>query len=202
MNKLHRENGKHASHVEYVVPKQIKLAILVKDAVSFLEEVPDNSIQLLVLDPPYNLDLAVWDTYENYIEWAKSWLDEIERVLKPGGNCVIFGGFQFQDVKNGDLLEVMHYLRHESKLRMVNLIIWNYKNGMSAHRFFANRHEEVAWFTKTNKYFFDLDAVREKFDKETMELYMKDKKLNPENVKKGKKPGNVWQIGRLNGNSL
>ena len=38
--------------------------------------------------------------------------------------------------------------------------------------------------------------------KETMELYMKDKRLNPENVKKGKNPGNVWQIGRLNGNSL
>lgn len=202
MNKQHRDGVKHKSHVEFEIPEQVNLAILIKDAVSFLKEVPDNSVQLLVLDPPYNLDIAVWDTYDNYISWAKHWLDEIVRVLKPGGNCVIFGGFQFQDVKNGDLLEIMHYLRHESKLRLANLIIWNYKNGMSAHRFFANRHEEIAWFTKTDKYYFDLDAVREKFDEVTLELYMKDKRLNPENVKKGKNPGNVWQMGRLNGNSL
>ena len=202
MNKLHRDGGRHKSYVEYEIPKQVNLAILVKDAVSFLEEVPDNSIQLLILDPPYNLNIAVWDTFDNYIAWAKQWLDEIARVLRPGGNCVIFGGFQFQDVKNGDLLEVMHYLRHESELRLVNLIIWNYKNGMSAHRFFANRHEEIAWFTKTDKYYFDLDAVREKFDEATLEMYLRDKRLNPENVKKGKNPGNVWQMGRLNGNSL
>jgi len=202
MNRLHREGVKHKSHVEYVVPKHVKLAIQVEDAMSFLKRVPDDSVQLLILDPPYNLDIASWDTYSNYISWAKQWLDEIPRVLKPGGNCVIFGGFQFQDVKNGDLLEIMHYLRHKSDLRMVNLIIWHYKNGMSAHRFFANRHEEIAWFTKTNKYYFDLDAVREKFDKETLEIYLKDKRLNPDHVRKGKNPTNVWEMNRLNGNSL
>ena len=36
---------------------------------------------------------------------------------------------------------------------------------MSAHRFFANRHEEVIWLSKTKKYFFDLDSVRVPFDK-------------------------------------
>jgi len=72
---------------------------------------------------------------------------------------------------------------------------------MSAQRFFANRHEEIVWFAKTRKYFFDLDAVREPYDKDIVKLYLKDKRLNPETVKKGRNPTNVWRISRLNGNS-
>jgi len=202
MNKLHREGLKHRSHVQFTIPEQPRLAICVDDSISFLKKIPDSSVQLLLLDPPYNLDIASWDTYPDYISWSKQWLDEIERILKTGGNCVIFGGFQFQDMKNGDLLEIMHYLRHNSNLRMVNLIIWHYRNGMSAHRFFANRHEEIAWFTKSKLYYFDLDSVREKYDDTTLEMYLKDKRLNPEHVRKGKNPTNVWEMGRLNGNSL
>ncbi|WP_147164636.1 site-specific DNA-methyltransferase, partial [Pararhodospirillum oryzae] len=52
------------------------------------------------------------------------------------------------------------------------------------------------------KYFFDLDAVREPYDEETKAAYLKDKRLNPESVEKGRNPTNVWRIGRLNGNSL
>ena len=73
---------------------------------------------------------------------------------------------------------------------------------MSAHRFFANRHEEAIWLSKTKNYFFDLDSVRVLFDEETKKLYKRDKRLNPESVEKGKNPTNVWEIGRLNGNSV
>jgi site-specific DNA-methyltransferase (adenine-specific) len=72
---------------------------------------------------------------------------------------------------------------------------------MSAHRFFANRHEEIVWLSKTSKYYFDLDSVRVPFDEETKELYKKDKRLNPQSLDKGKNPTNVWEIGRLNANS-
>jgi hypothetical protein len=33
-------------------------------------------------------------------------------------------------------------------------------------------------------------------------MYKKDKRLNPESIEKGKNPTNVWEIGRLNGNSV
>jgi len=72
---------------------------------------------------------------------------------------------------------------------------------MSAHRFFANRHEEAVWLTKTSKYYFDLDAVRAPYDEESKKMALKDKRLIPENIEKGKNPTNVWEIGRLNGNS-
>ena len=84
---------------------------------------------------------------------------------------------------------------------LANLIIWNYPNGMSAQRFFANRHEEIAWFAKTPKYYFDLDAVRAPLDSERLQIYKRDKRLNPQSLDKGINPTNVWRIPRLNGNS-
>lgn len=199
-----RKNGVSHSSNAYLPAHSVKKTIhtvFIKDAVEALKSIPDNTIQLILIDPPYNLDLDYWDTFENYLEWAKLWLDEIYRVLAPSGNCVIFGGFQYQDLKKGDLLEILHYTRHSTKLRFVNLVIWYYRNGMSAHRFFANRHEEAVWLSKTNKYYFDLDSVRTPYDEETKKLYKKDKRLNPETVDKGKNPTNVWEISRLNGNS-
>ena len=202
MNKLKKDGLNHSAYIENEKADKTYHAFYVQDAVSFLKTLPDSSIQLILIDPPYNLDMAVWDTYSNYLDWAKTWLNEIERVLADTGNCVIFGGFQFQSLKNGDLLEILHHLRHNSQLMLVNLVIWYYKNGMSAHRFFANRHEEAIWLAKTKKYYFDLDSVRIPFDEETKKLYQRDKRLNPESLEKGKNPTNVWEIGRLNGNSL
>jgi site-specific DNA-methyltransferase (adenine-specific) len=201
MNKLAKSGTKHSSAVETVNIKTMYHAIYIQDAVKFLKTLPDNSIQLILIDPPYNLDLEYWDSFPDYLVWAKQWIDQIYRVLTESGNCVIFGGFQFQDLKQGDLLEILHYARHNTKLRLVNIVIWYYKNGMSAHRYFANRHEEAIWLSKTKKYYFDLDAVRIPYDEEAKIAALKDKRLIPENIEKGKNPTNVWEIGRLNGNS-
>lgn len=57
---------------------------------------------------------------------------------------------------------------------------------MSAHRYFANRHEEVIWLAKSNDYYFDLDSVRVPYSEEDLKLALKDKRLNPENTKKVK----------------
>ncbi len=199
-----RKNGvSHSSKIDLPAHnvKKTTHTVFIQDAVKALKNIPDNTIQLILIDPPYNLDLDYWDTFENYLEWAKLWLDPIYRVLAPSGNCVIFGGFQYQDLKKGDLLEILYYTRHSTNLRFVNLIIWYYRNGMSAHRFFANRHEEAVWLSKTKKYYFDLDSVRILYDEETKKIYKKDKRLNPDSVDKGKNPTNVWEISRLNGNS-
>jgi site-specific DNA-methyltransferase (adenine-specific) len=201
MNRLKKNGNLHSSTVKGIVPPYTVHGIFIQDAVEFLKVLPDSSVQLILIDPPYNLELDKWDSFHNYIDWAKQWLNQIYRVLSDSGNCVIFGGFQYQDLKKGDLLEILHYTRHHTNLLFVNLIIWYYKNGMSAHRFFANRHEEAVWLAKTNKYYFDLDSVRVPFDDSRKEMYKKDKRLNPESIDKGKNPTNVWEIGRLNGNS-
>ena len=201
MNRLSRDGRPHSSHVPWVLPEKTYHAVVVADAREVLRAVPDGSVQLVVCDPPYNLDLADWDRFGQYLEWARPWLDEVPRVLSERGSLVVFGGLQYQDERGGDLLEVMHHLRHRSPLRLVNLIVWHYRNGMSAHRFFANRHEEIAWYARTPRYFFDLDAVRVPFDEAARRAYGRDRRLRPESLAKGKNPTNVWEVGRLNANA-
>lgn len=202
LNKMRKDNTlKHKTAEDFVAPDKPMISINIMDCCDFLKTLPDESIQLICIDPPYNLELAGWDVYNNYIEWAEQWIDEAYRVLSKSGSMVIFGGIQFRDVKSGDLIDIIHHVRKNTKFKLINTIIWRYKNGMSAHRYFANRHEEVIWLTKTNDYYFDLDSVREPYSEKDLEAALKDKRLNPENTMKGKNPTNVWEINRLNGNS-
>ncbi len=205
MNALAKNGQQHSSETTLpaVPPTPSRHCVLVQDCLTTLQALPDESIQLIVCDPPYNIRMAHWDSHGSYADWAGRWLGEAERVLAPTGSIAIFGGLQYQgEGGSGDLLTLISHLRAHSAMRLVNLIVWYYPQGMSAHRFFANRHEEIAWFGKTARYYFDLDSVREPFDEETKRVYLKDKRLRPESVEKGKNPTNVWRIPRLNGNSL
>jgi site-specific DNA-methyltransferase (adenine-specific) len=202
MNALAKNGRRHSSHIESAIPDITRHHVRVSDCLDLLKIIPDQSVQLIICDPPYNIRMADWDDHETYLDWAALWLKEAERVLSDSGSLVIFGGLQFQEeTGTGDLLTLMMHLREHSAMRLVNLIVWNYPNGMSAQRFFANRHEEICWFAKTKSYFFDLDAIREPYDEETKREYLKDKRLRAENVEKGRNPTNVWRINRLNGNS-
>lgn len=205
MNALRKSGRAHTSEAiaQRTPLEKTYHAIFAADCLELLRQLPDNSIQLIVCDPPYNILMANWDDHDDYLGWARQWLSESKRVLSETGNLVIFGGLQYQgEAGSGDLLSLIHDVRSQKLLNLVNLIIWNYPNGMGAHRFFANRHEEIVWFSKTSKYFFDLDAVREPFDEDTKRAYLKDKRLRPESIEKGRNPTNVWRVGRLNGNSL
>ena len=204
MNALKKSGQKHSSEASLLPTSEKGTCHVydVSDCIDTLKKIPTGTIQLIVCDPPYNIQLAGWDNHSNYLEWARTWLSEAERVLSPTGSIALFGGLQYQgEAGSGDLLSLIAHLRQNSKMLLANLIIWNYPNGMSAQRFFANRHEEIAWFAKTKKYYFDLDAVREPYDEETKAAYMKDKRLNPASVEKGRNPTNVWRMPRLNGNS-
>jgi site-specific DNA-methyltransferase (adenine-specific) len=204
MNALRKSGRAHASEAAAGRPQLEKSlhAVVQADCLEILRQLPDNSIQLIICDPPYNILMADWDAHSDYLSWAREWLRESHRVLSDAGNFVIFGGLQYQgEAGSGDLLSIIHEVRQTALFNLVNLIIWNYPNGMSAHRFFANRHEELVWFTKSKNYLFDLDSVREPFDEETKRVYIKDKRLRPDSVEKGRNPTNVWRIPRLNGNS-
>ena len=204
MNAMSRVSKNHSSThgLDISTPSTTHHIAITTDCCDLLSKLPDESIQLIVCDPPYNIMLAEWDHHQNYIEWADAWLKEAERVLLPTGSMAIFGGLQYQgEAGSGDLLSIIQHMRGNSDMLLVNLIVWFYPNGMSAHRFFANRHEEIAWFSKTKKYYFNLDSVREPYDEQKKQVYRKDKRLNHETIEKGRNPTNVWQIGRLNGNS-
>ncbi|WP_324406577.1 site-specific DNA-methyltransferase [Bradyrhizobium sp.] len=204
MNRLRKNGQLHSSARVAAVDGAAATShiVAIADCLATLKRIPDQSIQLVISDPPYNINVADWDDLAHYVDWAGRWLAEVERVLSPSGSFVLFGGLQYQgEAGSGDLLSLMSWMRQHSRMLLANLIIWNYPNGMGAQRFFANRHEEIAWFAKTPKYYFDLDAVRQPLDPKILELYKRDKRLNAESLKKGINPTNVWKIPRLNGNS-
>ena len=187
--------------METATPNESKICLSVTDCLDFLNGIPDKSVQLICIDPPYNPELAQWDVYDNYIAWASKWIGESYRVLADDGNMAVFGGTQFRDVKSGDLVDIIHHVRRNTQFKLINKIIWHYPNGMSARRYFANRYEEIVWLAKSNSYYFDLDAVREPYSEKNLEAALRDKRLNPKNTQKGKNPTNVWRMNRLNGNS-
>ncbi|MBN1342068.1 MAG: site-specific DNA-methyltransferase [Phycisphaerae bacterium] len=204
MNLLRKQRRAHHSlaGIDATPPASTTHHVLIRDCRDLLKALPDESVQLIVCDPPYNIQMAHWDRHGDYIDWASQWLTQAERVLAPTGSIAIFGGLQYQgEAGSGDLIAILSHLREHSAMRLANLIVWNYANGMSAQRFFANRHEEIAWFAKSRAYYFDLDAVREPYDARTKRTYLKDKRLRPESVEKGRNPTNVWRIPRLNANS-
>lgn len=201
-NKGRKKNAlKYKTANDFKRPSEAKVLYEITDCCEFLKKIPDGSIQLICIDPPYNLGVADWDNYDNYIEWASEWLCEAYRVLADDGNLVIFGGIQFRETSSGDLLDLIQYIRNHMDFILINTIVWYYKNGISSRRFFSSRHEEIIWLSKSNEYYFDLDAVRIPYLEEQLNMALKDKRLNKDNIYKGKNPTNVWEIARLNGNS-
>ena len=69
------------------------------DCVTGLSQYVDTeSVDLLIADPPYykakhDSKTYPWNTEEDYLEWAKTWIQEASRVLRPGGTFYLFGQF-------------------------------------------------------------------------------------------------------------
>lgn len=85
-----RKNGKKTPPPGFVLWNTIHRG----DALEILGYYPDNSIDLVFADPPYNLEKG-YNSYhdelnrEQYLDWCSSWLDEYIRILKPGGSLYV-----------------------------------------------------------------------------------------------------------------
>ncbi|MHA1265948.1 MAG: DNA-methyltransferase [Candidatus Helarchaeota archaeon] len=189
------------------------IKLLKGNCLELFEFVADESASLVIADPPYNVyekditkvsfqrrkKFIEFDTFNGkFIDFSEKWINLSIDKVKQSGSLFVFGGVNY--IKGADLLELLPILR--KKLEFINLIIWYYKNGMDAKRFFSNRFELIAWFAKDRRnYKFYLDRVRIKYNQKTLQTYLKDKRLNPASVMKGKNPTNVWEIPRLNANA-
>src|SRR5260221_598543 len=107
LNTLKKNGVEHTSTkgISTEAPVQTTHLVLTSDCCELLKKIPDGSIQLIICDPPYNIMVSDWDSHQDYIKWASTWLSEAERVLAPTGSIAIFGGLQFQgEAGSGDLL--------------------------------------------------------------------------------------------------
>ena len=76
-----------------------------------MKNIPDKSVDLILTDPPYNINKAKWDKWksiEEYIEWCAKWIKECERVLKNSGSFYFFHNNFIQ------MSELQHWIYHNS----------------------------------------------------------------------------------------
>lgn len=64
--------------------------IICGDCLSLFEYVPDNTVGLIITDPPYGVNNAHWDSPEKVFSLYRKWLAEMYRLLSIGGHCYIF----------------------------------------------------------------------------------------------------------------
>jgi site-specific DNA-methyltransferase (adenine-specific) len=84
-----------------------------------LEEVKDNSIDSILTDPPYGINLEDWDEMPNKQIWKDCY-----RVLKPGGFLFCFSSIKYQHLFTANLLE--------AGFEFKDVILWVYLNGRVA----------------------------------------------------------------------
>lgn len=132
------------------------------DCMELLSSIPDNSIDLVLTDPPYAIDYdagkgwdSQWSTQEEYLEWCQEWTKQCVRVLKPNRMMVIFGTLKTDTF--------LHYKLQTSTipgLVQQNEIIWSYNWGGRTKKNFARKHE-YAWCWSTGEDFlFNADDIR------------------------------------------
>ncbi|UDF30478.1 UNVERIFIED_ORG: site-specific DNA-methyltransferase [Roseateles sp. XES5] len=150
--------------------------IIKGDCVAALEALPDQSVDVIFADPPYNLQLGgalhrpdqslvdacddEWDqfaSFEAYDAFTRAWLLACRRVLKPSGTIWVIGSYH-NIFRVGATLQDLNFW-------ILNDIVWRKANPMPNFkgRRFQNAHETMIWATRDPKakgYTFNYDAMK------------------------------------------
>ena len=174
------------------------------DCLELLRNVPSESLQLVVTSPPYNIGKE----YEKrmhldlYLRQQAQVIAECARVLAPHGSiCWQVGNY----VDNGAIIPldtVLYPIFAGLGLKMRNRIIWHFEHGLHCARRFSGRYETIIWFTKSDDYIFNLDAVRVP-QKYPGKKYFKGPKAGQYSCNPlGKNPGDLWVIPNVKSNHV
>ncbi|MDR0736776.1 MAG: site-specific DNA-methyltransferase [Zoogloeaceae bacterium] len=174
------------------------------DCLELLASLPDESMQLVVTSPPYNLGKAYEQksALDRYLEWQDKVIEACIRVLRPEGSiCWQVGNFvQAGAIVPLDIALYPSFAQRGLKLR--NRVIWHFEHGLHCSRRLSGRHETILWFTKTEQYFFDLDAIRVP-QKYPGKKHFKGPKAGQYSCNPlGKNPGDVWVIPNVKNNHV
>ncbi len=121
------------------------------------EHINDNTIDLIITDPPYGIEGDKMDRHYNrkseyvvkgyvevpadeYEDFSRRWVAQAERILKPGGSIYIISGYT-------NLFSILKALKH-TNLQEVNHIIWKYNFGVYTTRKFVSSHYHILYYTK------------------------------------------------------
>ncbi len=149
--------------------------IIQGDCIRILKSLPNECVDLIFADPPYNLQLkkelsrpdtskvnAVnddWDKFSSFKEYdnfTEDWLKECKRLLKPNGTIWVIGSYH-NIFRVGKIVQDLGFW-------ILNDVIWRKSNPMPNFKGtrFTNAHETLIWATKkeTSKYTFNYNAMK------------------------------------------
>lgn len=157
------EEERQAYHDQLVKPNgpltlaQVQDRVILGDTFSTLGLLPDAFVDLLFVDPPYNLD-KVFGAEQfkemddaRYAEWLDAWVSQCVRLLKPDASVYICG-----DWKSSSAIQ-----RVAEKYFVVrNRITWEREKGRGALSNWKNSSEDIWFCTRGKDYHFDAEAVK------------------------------------------
>ncbi len=157
--------------------------VVLGDCVEEMKKLPDESVDLIFADPPYNIGIG-YDNYEDnlprntYIRWTTKWMTEAVRVLKKNGSIYV--------AINDEYVAEYAIILKSKKLKMRNWIIWHYTFGESQRKKFSRSHTHILYFVKSEEDFtFNKDDIKVR----SVRQEINDKRANPT----GKVPDDVWK---------
>ncbi len=179
---------------QYSEDAQIVLAS--GDVNEFILQIPDNSVALVITSPPYNLGKAYEDrvSIKHYLQEQAQLLAQLHRILREDGSlCWQVGNF----VENGEVypLDILYYpFFKELGLKLRNRIVWKFGHGLHASKRFSGRYETILWFTKSDRYTFNLDNVRVPAKYPGKRHFKGPNKGKPSGNPLGKNPSDMWEV--------
>ena len=162
-----------------------KLRLICGDAVEEMRKLPDRSINLIVTDPPYNLNKDYGNNldkleFEEYLDFSRRWLTEANRILADNGTIYVFMGMRY-------ISYIYTILEQELNMTFNSWITWFYTQGIGKTKGFSPRHDDILMFTKKRQDFvFNLDNIR-----------IPQKFYRSINNMRGANPGNVWEFSHM-----
>ncbi len=163
------------------------------DAMEVLTHIPVRSVNLLLADPPYNLTKTFSNTVfelrpsNEYESWLESWIVLAKQTLTPTASAYICSEWRSSS-------SVQRIL--EKHFCVQNRITWEREKGRGALTNWKNCHEDIWFCTVTDKYYFDVEAVKQR---RTVIAPYRDADGNPKDWNEGAEgnfrlthPSNLW----------
>ena len=181
------------------------------DCQQLLASLPDESVDLIVTSPPYCIGKAYEDPHADAETFRRQHLEiiaELYRVLKVGGSICWQVGYHVSDKCIIPLDYIVYDVftsntnKYDNPLILRNRIIWTFGHGLNSTQRFSGRHETILWFTKGNKFEFDLDCVRVPQKYPGKKHYKGPHKGELSGNPQGKNPSDVWDIPNVKANHI
>lgn len=173
--------------------RKVKNRIFCQDMLEAAFFLPTNSVDLLFLDPPYNLNKKFGGsvfrkkTKETYSHLLDRWIGAVLHTLKPTASVYICGDWQ----NSASIVEVA-----SRYLVLRNRITWEREKGRGAKTNWKNCAEDIWFFTVSDEYYFNADAVRLKRAVKAPYRHADQRPKDWEESKEGKHrltaPSNLW----------